>query len=98
MIKIKRVGTFEKMLKDLCGQDEEFLAKVEKAIVIFQKNPSDTRLENHKLTRKLEGKWAFSITPDVRIVYEWQGKNVVRFLAIGTHYEVYNRFTRTEKN
>ena len=36
-------------------------------------------------------KWAFSITDDIRIVYEWLNKNTVRFLAIGGHNRVYKR-------
>lgn len=90
MIKIKRVGTFDKMLESLCVEDERLIDKVEKAIIRFQKNPSDTRLKNHKLVGRLAGKWAFNITADLRIVYEWQGKNTVRFIAIGTHSQVYN--------
>ncbi len=39
----------------------------------------------------MKGKWAFSITDDIRIVYEWKTKNVVRFLAIGGHEKVYGR-------
>jgi mRNA-degrading endonuclease YafQ of YafQ-DinJ toxin-antitoxin module len=39
----------------------------------------------------MKGKWAFSITDDIRIIYEWKDKNVVRFLAIGTHPEVYRK-------
>ncbi len=90
MIKIKRVGAFDKMLESLCEKDEGLIDKVEKAIIRFQKNPSDTRLRNHKLLRRLTGKWAFSITAEFRIVYEWQGKNTVRFIAIGVHSQVYN--------
>jgi mRNA-degrading endonuclease YafQ of YafQ-DinJ toxin-antitoxin module len=55
------------------------------------RNPDDTRLDRHPLTKKMGGKWAFSITDDIRIVYEWLGKNTVRFLAIGKHRKVYFR-------
>jgi len=37
----------------------------------------------------MKGKFAFSITDDIRIVYEWLGKSTVRFLAIGEHEKVY---------
>lgn len=40
---------------------------------------------------RLQDKYAFSITPDIRIVYEFIGPNTVRFLAIGTHQEVYQK-------
>lgn len=56
----------------------------------FQKNPNDTRLYNHALTKRMDGIWAFSVTPDIRIVYEWIGKTTVRFLLIGPHRRVYS--------
>ncbi len=58
---------------------------------LTQKNPNDTRLDNHQLTKRMEGKWAFSITDDIRIVYEWLGKNTARFLAIGGHSKIYSQ-------
>ncbi len=39
----------------------------------------------------MKGKFAFSITGDMRIIYEWLGKNTVRFLAIGGHKKVYTQ-------
>jgi len=39
----------------------------------------------------MRGKFSFSITGDVRIVYEWLGRNEVRFLAIGGHRKVYGK-------
>lgn len=90
MIKIKRTGKFDQMLKDL-AEDKKLLDLTEEKILLFAKNPTDTRLENHPLKRRLKGKWAFSVTDDVRIVYEWQGKNTVRFLAIGGHEKVYKK-------
>lgn len=55
----------------------------------FERNSEDTRLKNHDLHKRMLGKFAFSITNDVRIVYKWLGKNEVRFLAIGGHKKVY---------
>lgn len=57
----------------------------------FKKNPNDTRLKNHALKKRMKGKFSFSITDDIRIVYKWLGKNTVRFLAIGGHKKVYTR-------
>jgi len=60
-------------------------------IVQFCRNFEDERLNNHALRKPMEGKWSFSITNDVRIVYLWTGKNNVRFLAIGGHGKVYGK-------
>lgn len=66
-----------------------FGSRVDARVHWFRNNPNDTRLRNHKLHKDLKGKWAFSVTGEIRIVYEWIGKTTVRFLAIGTHQDVY---------
>lgn len=91
MIKIRRRGDFSEMLTELIDQDENLEQVINERIKWFQDNPQDTRLDNHELTKTMAGKWAFSITDDIRIVYEWLGKTTVRFLAIGGHQKVYNR-------
>lgn len=79
------------MLNELTSQDESLEQIIAERIKWFQGNPQDTRLDNHPLTKRLKSKWAFSITDDLRIVYEWVGKTTVRFLAIGGHKKVYKR-------
>lgn len=78
------------MLEEIVLVDPSLEKEVEKRTEWFRKNPQDTRLDNHNLTKRMEGKWAFSITDDIRIVYEWTNKTTVRFLAIGPHSKVYN--------
>ncbi|OGY09407.1 MAG: hypothetical protein A2782_01130 [Candidatus Blackburnbacteria bacterium RIFCSPHIGHO2_01_FULL_43_15b] len=90
MLKIKNTGRFDKEYRLLVQDNPELAGLVTKQVELFVKNPKDTRIRNHKLTKSMLGKWAFGVTGDIRIVYEWQGKNVVRFLAIGGHSEVYN--------
>ncbi len=89
MIKIKKRRDFSEMLEELTAQDKSMKPIIIERIKWFQNNPQDTRLDNHLLTGKMSGQWAFSITDDIRIVYEWIGKNIVRFLAIGGHQKVY---------
>ena len=90
MVKISYIGEYREYLKNLLLKDPDLRDSIDQCINWFQKNPEDTRLNNHPLTKSLEGKWAFSITGDIRIVYEWVGKNTVRFLAIGGHIQVYS--------
>ena len=94
MVKIKLSGKFDLSYKELILLESEQKAITWNRVSIFRKNPLDTRLGNHKLKGKLIGKWAFSITDDIRIVYEWKTKNLVRFLAIGRHERVYERGTK----
>lgn len=91
MIKAVQTGKFNQLLDELCFEDLELRLKISQKIERFQNNPLDTRLENHPLTKRMEGKWAFSITDDIRVVYEWIGKTTVRFLAIGGHEKVYSK-------
>lgn len=91
MVKIQLGGRFQKMYQELVQEDPQLIEVITKRVHWFYKNPQDTRLENHALTGRMEGKWAFSINKDVRIVYEWLGEKSVRLLAIGWHYKVYQR-------
>lgn len=90
MVKVKRSGEFSQELQGLSVNNLEFNELAEKRILLFRKNPDDTKLDNHPLTRRMKDQSAFSINDDVRIVYKWVGKTTVRFLAIGPHHQVYN--------
>lgn len=91
MLKVLRTGKYEKLEQELLLENPELEPEALERIKWFCTNPQDTRLDNHLLTGRLEGKWAFSVTDDIRIVYEWLGKTTVRFLAIGGHKKVYKR-------
>lgn len=91
MIKIKITGIFDKQLVNLYSSHQSLQIIIQERIKLFQQNPQDTRLKNHALTKRLKGKYSFSITSDIRIIYVWVGENTVRFLAVGTHNQVYGR-------
>lgn len=89
MIKTKLGGTFHASYELFVVNYPNLLGEVKKRVDWFKNNPEDTRLDNHILKGRMKGKFAFSVTGDIRIVYEWLGKNTVRFLAIGGHNRVY---------
>ncbi len=91
MLKIKRRGEFSALQDELCLENSDLEQIIDQRVKWFRRNPQDTRLANHSLTGKMEGKWAFSITDDIRIVYKWLGKTTVRFLVIGGHKRAYRR-------
>lgn len=91
MVKIRESGEYVEMLEDLLSEDPALESVIRERTKWFRKNPKDTRLDNHPLTKVMEGKWAFSITDDLRIVYKWLSKTTVRFLVIGAHGRVYKR-------
>lgn len=91
MLKIEFTGPYYETLQELLKEQPDLSAEIDRRVKLFLKNSKDTRLYNHSLTGRLEGRWAFSITSDIRIVYEILGKNTVRFLAIGGHAKVYGK-------
>lgn len=88
-MKIRQSGDFDRMYEALITTHPELAEIVLKQVERFVKNSNDTRLDNHGLHKSMEGKWAFSVNDDFRIIYEWLGKTTVRFLAIGHHSQVY---------
>lgn len=79
MIRLVKSGNYLRMLDEINNIDLYLL--ISQKIKIFINNPNDTRLKNHLLKKRMAGKYAFSITGDIRIVYEWIGKNKVRFFS-----------------
>lgn len=80
----------KRYLKSLKKLPVELKERVYKAITEFSNDPHNPRLRNHKLQGKLDGKRAFSITGDVRIIFEeFDGYVLVIFLDIGKHNQVY---------
>ena len=68
-------------------------SKVQKAfaerIVLFAQDPFQPLLRDHALHGDLEGKRAFSINGDIRVVYRVLDKKTVMLLRVGTHNQVY---------
>ena len=91
MVKIKRSGKFNEQLRELSQKSLKLNEQAERQILLFLKNPNDTRLNNHPLTKRMSEKWAFSITDDLRITYEWLSKTTVRFMEFGPHDKVYKK-------
>lgn len=86
-MKIQLHKNFEKNFKALPKNLRE---KTIQTIKIFAKNPKDIRLKNHALKGKLKGKRAFSVTGDIRVIFEEiDGYVLVLMLDIGTHNKVY---------
>lgn len=56
---------------------------------IFRTDAFDSRLRTHKLSGRLKDLWAFSITRDIRIVFEFLEADEVLFHSIGPHEVVY---------
>ena len=56
---------------------------------IFLANAYDPILNNHPLHGSLEGYRSINITGDLRAVYKQIDKNLVEFVDVGTHHELF---------
>lgn len=60
-------------------------------IVMFMKDSNNETLKNHRLGGGMKGLFSFSINGDCRIVYKVINDNLVEFIDIGTHNQVYGK-------
>ena len=63
-----------------------------KAIATFEKfveNPQNPTLRNHGLSGKWKGHCSINVTGDTRAIYFVTEDKMVRFVAIGSHRELY---------
>jgi len=77
---------FKKDFKKLPKNMRERFAQ---RFIVFLKNPADLILRDHPLLGVLQGKRAFSVGGDIRVVYRFLDKNTILLLRIGTHNQVY---------
>ena len=84
-MKIAYTPAFDRQLHAL---DETLQSDVIEKITLF-KNPTNHRqLRVHKLHGKLKGRFSFSVSYSLRIVFKYLSKNEAVLLAVGDH-EVY---------
>jgi len=60
-------------------------------VKIFSKNPAHPILCDHSLQGQMKNYRAFSITNDIRVVYQIIDDQIVKFVDIGTHDQVYEK-------
>jgi len=80
---------FKRIYKKKAKNNDELKKRFWHAVELFSKNPFDPRLRTHKLTGKLEGLWAFSVSYDCRVVFKFINEDEVLLVDIGGHNEVY---------
>mgnify|MGYP001574590172 CR=1 FL=1 len=56
---------------------------------LLLENPFNPVLNNHQLHDPYAGCKSINITGDYRAIFYHEGKNVVRFITIGTHHELF---------
>jgi addiction module RelE/StbE family toxin len=77
---------FDKQFKK---QPTRIQAEFDKRIRIFLKNYKDPILNTHKLSGNLQGLMSFSVSGDIRVVFEKEDE-LVTLIAIGSHSQLYS--------
>jgi addiction module RelE/StbE family toxin len=88
MKQIKRDKTFEKHFKQRITPNEKLVKVFKKRLDLFIKGELGYPLYDHALTGKLNGKRAFSVAGDIRVIYI-ELEDYIVFLDIGSHSHVY---------
>ena len=81
----------KKFIKKTKKLSLKYQKRVEERLDIFEEDPKNRILNNHKLKGELKGKRSINITGDIRAVFtQNEDEMVFLFLNIGTHPELYN--------
>lgn len=85
---IKFHKDFQKSYKKL---NKDIQKKVDNSINRFRRDPFDKILKNHPLKGFLLGKRAFSVTNDIRIIFQEYDHYIYVFvLDVGSHAQIYS--------
>jgi len=76
---------FKRIYRKKVKNDDELKNRFWSAVEIFVKDPFQPSLRTHKLTGKLEGLWAFSVSYDCRVIFKFLSKTEILLIDIGGH-------------
>ena len=65
------------------------MIRFQERIDLLQIDSSDETLRIHELTGKMKGYFAFSITGDIRVIFQKISEDEIILIDIGTHNQVY---------
>lgn len=69
-------------------QDRRVLIQFRRRLSLFVAGERGYPLNDHALIGSMAGKRAFSVTADIRVIYE-EIEEAIIFLDIGTHAQIY---------
>ncbi|MBF0564993.1 MAG: type II toxin-antitoxin system mRNA interferase toxin, RelE/StbE family [Nitrospirae bacterium] len=88
MLNLDSDKSFLKKLGKILKGSPELTGKIATVFDLLQENPFMPSLKTHPLTGYLKGKYACSVTKDIRIIFELSD-DTIYLLNIGSHDEVY---------
>ncbi len=87
-MKIRYHKEFVKNYRKRIASNKKLSAKFQKQLEKFIENPKDASLRDHKLVGSMSQYRAFSMTGDIRVVYEIADGDICLY-DIGSHNQVY---------
>lgn len=72
-------------IRDINKLPNQLQEEVFEKIELFKNTENHNKLKVHKLKGKLLGCYSFSVNYSHRIVFEYDVKDVIIFIALGTH-------------
>lgn len=85
-----RIIPHKAFIKSLARLSPKMRDKTEAAVLKFRDNPFDSTLRNHPLKGSMFGKRAFSVSGDLRIIFqEFEHYTLVLMLDVGSHNQIY---------
>ena len=64
-------------------------SKFDERLFLFEEDLYHPQLNNHPLGGDREGQWSINITGDLRAVYVFKGRDIIIFIDIDTHSNLY---------
>lgn len=80
---------FKKHYQKRVAPHPALIKQFEKRFALFIADRDKRELSDHALVGELQGYRAFSITGDIRVVYQLISETTALMLDIGTHNQVY---------
>ena len=84
-----RYSTSKKFDKQFSKLSKNIKEKAIARLELFIQDPFEAVLNNHPLNGRFSGYRSINITADIRAVYKTAGKDLVYFIAIGSHSELF---------
>lgn len=86
-MRFQTTETFDKLFQKL---SQKIQLKAAKKSDLFKNNPFHPSLRVEKLHPKKFNVWSFRIDKDHRIVFKFVEKNLVEFMFVGHHNDIYD--------
>ncbi len=88
-MRILQSPSFKRAYKKTIRNNPELEARFWENVKLFTENPFAPQLKTHKLSGKLKELWSFTVAYDCRVVFYFVNNEVVEFVDIGRHADVY---------